>query len=110
VGSLTAYGAAGHRGTRWQEGLESAHGADLPEPADRKGRVSLSGAGQSVPLPTKDHAQITRQQCIREESQSFLSRVFGGATGAMLVQFVQQAKLTPKEVAQLRKALEGKKG
>lgn len=51
---------------------------------------------------------ISRQQCVREESRSFLSRVFAGDAGAMLVQFVQQTHLNAEEIAQLRKALEKK--
>jgi BlaI family penicillinase repressor len=51
---------------------------------------------------------VTRQQCVREESRSFLSRVFAGDAAAMLVQFVQQARLTDQEIEQLRKALEKK--
>jgi BlaI family transcriptional regulator, penicillinase repressor len=53
---------------------------------------------------------VTREQCVREESQSFVSRVFGGSAGAMLVQFVQQADLTPEEVAELKKVLKRKGG
>lgn len=51
---------------------------------------------------------VSRQQCVREESRSFLSRVFAGDAGAMLVQFVQQAHLSAEEIAQLRKVLEKK--
>lgn len=51
---------------------------------------------------------VKRAQCVREESESFVSRVFGGSAGAMLVQFVEQAELTPAEVEQLRKVLERK--
>jgi BlaI family penicillinase repressor len=52
---------------------------------------------------------VTRDRCVREESESFLSRVFAGATGAMLVQFVEQARLTPAEVEELQKVLAKKK-
>ena len=51
---------------------------------------------------------VSREQCIREESRSFVSRVFAGNAGAMLVQFVQQARLSAEEIRQLRKALEEK--
>src|SRR3954471_15646694 len=36
--------------------------------------------------------KVTREQCVREETRSFLSRVFGNAPGAMLLHFVAQAK------------------
>ena len=48
---------------------------------------------------------VTREECVRRESRSFLSRVFGGAAGAMLVHFVNETPLTPEEVAQLKKVL-----
>ena len=51
---------------------------------------------------------VSREQCIREESRTFASRVFAGDAGAMLVQFVQQARLSAEEIRQLRKALEEK--
>lgn len=52
--------------------------------------------------------RVPREQCVREETQSFLSRVFANAPGAMLLQFVAQAKLTPEEVEALRKLLDKK--
>ena len=48
---------------------------------------------------------VTREECVRQESRSFLSRVFGGAAGAMLVHFVNETPLTAEEIAQLRKVL-----
>jgi BlaI family transcriptional regulator, penicillinase repressor len=52
--------------------------------------------------------RVPREQCVREETRSFLSRVFANAPGAMLLQFVAQAKLTPDEVEALRKLLDKK--
>src|SRR4051812_3990742 len=52
--------------------------------------------------------QVTREQCVRAETRSFLARVFAGATGPMLVQFVRQAKLSPTEVAELKRLLDDK--
>ena len=48
---------------------------------------------------------VTREECVRQESRSFLSRVFGGAAGAMLVHFVNETPLTAEEIAQLKKLL-----
>jgi BlaI family penicillinase repressor len=53
--------------------------------------------------------RVPREQCVREETRSFLSRVFANAPGAMLLQFVAQAKLTPDEVEALRKLLDKKR-
>ena len=48
---------------------------------------------------------VTREECVRQESRSFVSRVFGGAAGAMLVHFVNETPLTAEEIAQLKKVL-----
>lgn len=52
---------------------------------------------------------VKREQCVRAESRSFLARVFGGAVGPMLVQFVSQAELTPQEIEALQRVLTEKK-
>ena len=51
------------------------------------------------------HPLVTREACVRSESRSFLSRVFGGAAGAMLVHFVNENPLSPEEVEQLKRVL-----
>lgn len=51
---------------------------------------------------------ISREQCVRAASQSFLSRVFSGSAGPMLVHFVTHSTLTPVELAQLQKLLDEK--
>ena len=48
---------------------------------------------------------VTREECVRRESRSFLSRVFGGAAGAMLVHFVNETPLTAEEIEHLKKLL-----
>ena len=52
--------------------------------------------------------KVTREQCVREETRSFLSRVFANAPGPMLLQFVAQARLTPEEVEALKRLLDKK--
>ena len=52
--------------------------------------------------------RVTREQCVREETRSFLSRVFGDAPGPMLLHFVAQARLTPDEVEALKRLLDKK--
>jgi len=52
---------------------------------------------------------VSRDECIRAESQSFLHRVFEGAAGPMLVHFVKNARLSDEDVATLRKILDGKR-
>ncbi len=55
-------------------------------------------------------ATVPRDACVRQESRSFLSRVFGGATGAALLHFVEQHDLTAEEIEQLKRVLDQKKG
>jgi BlaI family transcriptional regulator, penicillinase repressor len=52
--------------------------------------------------------RVTRDQCVRAETRSFLSRVFAGEAGPMVVQFVRHAKLTPDEVTELKRLLDEK--
>jgi BlaI family penicillinase repressor len=50
--------------------------------------------------------KVSREECVRSESRSFLRRVFGGETGAMLAHFVSETPLTAGEIEQLRRLLE----
>src|ERR1700722_19345061 len=52
--------------------------------------------------------RVTRDACLRAESRSFVSRVFGDSVGPMLVHFVRQADLSDEEIEQLKKLLEEK--
>ena len=51
-------------------------------------------------------ALVQRDACVRHESRSFLSRVFGGAVAPAVVHLLEHTKLTPEEVEQLRRILE----
>jgi BlaI family penicillinase repressor len=51
---------------------------------------------------------VSREQCVRGESRSFLERVFGGAAHPLLVQLVQESKLSPDEIAELKRILRDK--
>lgn len=51
---------------------------------------------------------VSRESCVRGESRSFLQRVFGGNVGPMLAHFVEDAKLTPQQIEELRKLLNQK--
>ncbi len=51
---------------------------------------------------------VEREECVQWEGDSFLERVFGGATNPLLVHFVKRAKLTPEEVRELQKILREK--
>lgn len=51
---------------------------------------------------------IPRQRYVREESASFIERVFGGETTPALVHFVRSSRLTPGEIDELRRLLDEK--
>jgi BlaI family penicillinase repressor len=51
---------------------------------------------------------VDREQCVQWEGDSFLERVFGGATNPLLMHFVKRARLTPDEVRELQKILSEK--
>lgn len=50
--------------------------------------------------------KVTRDACVRQESRSFLKRVFAGQAPAMLAHFVSQTPLTAEEIRQLRELLD----
>jgi BlaI family penicillinase repressor len=52
---------------------------------------------------------VSREQCVQKVSQSFLERVFEGATASLLIHFVEKKSLTKKEMAELEAILRQKK-
>jgi BlaI family penicillinase repressor len=51
---------------------------------------------------------VAREECVKSEGRSFLARVFGGDGGALLVHFVKNTPLSPQDVAELKRILNGK--
>jgi BlaI family transcriptional regulator, penicillinase repressor len=52
---------------------------------------------------------VSRGKCVREESQSFLQRVFGGDAGDLLVHFVRGADIAPEQIEELKRLLDEKR-
>lgn len=52
---------------------------------------------------------VRLEDCVRQESQSFLDRVFGGAAAPLLAHFVRRAKLSKDEIDELKRMLAEKK-
>lgn len=50
--------------------------------------------------------RVSRAQCVRQESDTFLKRFFRGSAGPMLAHFCEQADLTDVEISRLRSILE----
>jgi len=51
---------------------------------------------------------VSREQCVRGESHSFLERVFGGTAQPLLVQLVQETQLSTEEIDELKRILRQK--
>ena len=52
---------------------------------------------------------VAENDCVTAESQSFLDRVFGGSLQPMLAHLVENRRLSPKEIAELKNLLNRKK-
>lgn len=52
---------------------------------------------------------VTEEECVKVESKSFLTRVFGGALKPMLVTFLKEEKLSQDEIEELKQLLEDRK-
>ena len=51
---------------------------------------------------------VAQDDCVRTEARSFLARVFGGDSAAMLVHFVKHTRLSRAEIAELKRILDRK--
>jgi BlaI family penicillinase repressor len=51
---------------------------------------------------------VTQEECLKAESQTFLKRIYGGALKPMLVHFLQEEKLSQKDIEELKDILENK--
>ena len=67
----------------------------------KKGATAFQADGKRYLYRPK----VSRDDCVRVQSRSFLSRVFGGATGAALLHFVEEHDLSPAEIEQLKRVL-----
>ena len=64
-------------------------------------RTDENLGGTRVFLPA-----VKREACVGAESESFMQRVFRGASKPLLVHFAQNAQLKPEEVRELKKMLD----
>lgn len=49
--------------------------------------------------------QVSEEACVKEESDSFLQRVFDGSLSLMLVHYARHKKLSPAEIEALKKII-----
>lgn len=52
---------------------------------------------------------VKKEDCIKEESHSFLHRVFNGVAKDMVLNFIEDHNLTDEDIEDLKKVLEKKK-
>ena len=57
--------------------------------------------------PKRYVAVIGREECVRQEEESFLNKVYHGSAGKLVAAFVEEGRLTEKEKAMLKQLLEG---
>ncbi len=50
-------------------------------------------------------ASVRREECVRQASRSFAARVFGGEAAPMLLHLVRHARLSPDDIAELKRLL-----
>jgi BlaI family penicillinase repressor len=88
-------------GKKWQLSTVRTFLARL----EKKGVVAaneIQGAKWYVP-------GMSREDCVCEASQSFLDRVFEGATGSLLLHFAKSKRLSARDLAELQTILDAKR-
>lgn len=89
-------------GTEWAQKTVNTFLARLVE----KGAVSATRQGKA----NLYRPELTREECVATEGDSFLERVFRGAAGDLVLHFCERADLTPDEIRELEALLKSKKG
>lgn len=59
--------------------------------------------------PHRYRAAVCREECERQERESFLQRVYRGSVGSMVASFVKDSRLSEREAEELRKMLDSVK-
>jgi len=52
---------------------------------------------------------VNRSDCIKQESRTFLNRVFGGTAKPMIAMLVEDEDLSPQDIEELKRMLDEKK-
>jgi BlaI family penicillinase repressor len=53
--------------------------------------------------------RVCRDRCVRDESRSFLNKVFGGDAAELLAHFARGADIAPEQIEELKRLLDEKK-
>lgn len=70
----------------------------------KKGAVAIKNDGRR----NLYHPEISREECVRAESASFLERVFGGQPTEMLAHLVKETRLSSEDIKKLKQMLKDK--
>lgn len=70
----------------------------------KKGAVKFKKEGRKY----RYYAAVSKAKCVGTESRSFVQRIYGGAARPMLAAFLEDAKLSAEDIAELKKILEQK--
>jgi len=68
----------------------------------KKGAVGFDKKGRAYHY----YPLVKEAECVRDETRSFLRRVYGGALSPMLANFIEEAELSPEEIAELKAILD----
>ncbi len=50
--------------------------------------------------------RVSQEECMRKETESFLEKVYDGSMKMLLTSFVENERLSPEEIQELRRILE----
>ena len=70
----------------------------------KKGAVRFEKEGRRY----RYYPAVSRDECIASERNSFVRRVYGGTMKPMLAALLEDAKLSPKDISELRDILDQK--
>ena len=71
----------------------------------KKGALGYEKSGRSYSY----YPLLSEKDCIRAESSSFLEKVYDGAIGLLVSNFIEDEDLSEKDIERLQKLLENKK-
>lgn len=49
---------------------------------------------------------VSEEKCVKEETQTFLQKIYNGSLNLMVANFIKQQELSSKEIEELKKILE----
>lgn len=87
-------------------GLERSDGPNLYQPANEEKALGYQKSGRSYLY----YPLISEKECVCAESRSFLNRVFNGAAGLMMTNFLEETHLSDQEIERLQQILLEKQG